>query len=313
MKRLISIALISVIVLLSLSSCIVMGKSYDITLVYGNGEEDDTLRVYFGGSIEMPEDPVRENYIFCGWFSDAELTRRCDFITDVSSDMLLYAKWIPDFEKVNDSYIKVYGKANVMVLANHLYSGMSEEGSLGSGIIISRLGNSYYVLTNNHVVHSERNPIMSELAVMDAYGDMHNAVVVCSDADYDLAIVRFSTRADFPTVEIADSLPEKNEPIIAVGHPGGQINVISYGEAVDIEEADIENGGKTSDVTFPVIWHTADIFEGSSGGALLNLDLEIIGINFAAATTEDGEFAYGYAIPAPKILEFIDANFNTDS
>ena len=311
MKKIISIALIAAIALFSLCSCLEEIAVYDIKLVYGNGEKNGKLRVRAGEEIEVPEDPVRENYIFCGWYSDAAMTERCDLLTDISSDMILYAKWIPDLEYVNNRFMKVYAKANVMVHSSHLYRDMSVDSSLGSGVIIAHTSDSYYVLTNNHVVHSEGNPMKTEIAVMDAYGEMYEAYIVCSDSDYDLAIVRFKSKTQLSKIEISEGTPERNEPIIAVGHPGGQINVITYGDVVDMEETNIENGGKTSTVTFPVIWHTADIAEGSSGGALLNLDLELIGLNFAAATTEGGEFAYGYAIPADKILEFINENFGS--
>jgi len=60
-----------------------------------------------------------------------------------------------------------------------------------------------------------------------------------------------------------------------------------------------------SDVKFDVLAHNAPIDNGSSGGALLNINLKIAGINYAASKAND-EFITGYTIPAVKIHEYLN-------
>ena len=66
---------------------------------------------------------------------------------------------------------------------------------------------------------------------------------------------------------------------------------MTFGEYTRFDEVIIEGNSTGSHITFPVIYHTAPVDHGSSGGVLLNERLELIGINFAVATDkENGEF-----------------------
>jgi len=100
--------------------------------------------------------------------------------------------------------------------------------------------------------------------------------------------------------------PAVGEEMIALGSPSGQLNAITLGKVlkysvITIVSADAEK----SNVLFPVIWHTAPMDNGSSGGVIVNHELEIIGVNYAAAS-KNGEFVNGLAVPVTKVLEFLD-------
>jgi S1-C subfamily serine protease len=61
-----------------------------------------------------------------------------------------------------------------------------------------------------------------------------------------------------------------------------------------------------SNITFPVIYHDSPIDHGSSGGMLLNSDLELCGVIFAVAyEKESGDFVSGLSIPIEKVKEFL--------
>lgn len=57
-----------------------------------------------------------------------------------------------------------------------------------------------------------------------------------------------------------------------------------------------------------MIRHDAPTAPGSSGGAILNASLKLVGLNFAGATTNSGSFLYGLAIPAQRIHEYLAMN-----
>ena len=63
---------------------------------------------------------------------------------------------------------------------------------------------------------------------------------------------------------------------------------------------------KGENVTFTVLEHNAETNGGSSGGAILNIDLELIGIHYAGSRDSSGNFVRGYAIPIDKIHEFLN-------
>ena len=73
-------------------------KKYTVTYHYmDNGSEDTTEEVFEGGKVTRPEDPTRENYIFKGWYTDADYVTKFDFNKEiVDKDIELFAKWEPD-------------------------------------------------------------------------------------------------------------------------------------------------------------------------------------------------------------------------
>lgn len=68
--------------------------TYTVTFDYNyDGAEATTQTVEIGGAIERPEDPVRDDYTFMGWYTDAECTNVYDFTSEVTGDITLYAYW----------------------------------------------------------------------------------------------------------------------------------------------------------------------------------------------------------------------------
>lgn len=182
--------------------------------------------------------------------------------------------------------------------------------TMGSGTIISEDDDSYYILTNNHVIYYDGNSIGLEYKVTDAYMNTYYATLLKKSAEYDLAVLQIKKgNQKLYVFEYEDNV-NINDTCIAIGDPKGQISVCTIGKIknyslfnpIDDEELLVK-----SNVCFEVYTHTAKINNGSSGGALLNEKLKLIGINFASAINkETQEFIKGYAIPINKALEFIN-------
>lgn len=167
--------------------------------------------------------------------------------------------------------------------------------STGSGVIYKHVGDRYYVVTNNHVVADA-----SSFKVLTSDGEEYTAVVRGVDATVDVAVVYFSADALYETAPFGDSEAlTKGTIVLAVGNPSGfdYYGSMTMGVVSGIDRYfDIDND-EVKDMFVNYIQHDASINAGNSGGALFNLDGEVIGINVIkiAATEIEG---MGFAIPA---------------
>ena len=87
--------------------------------------------------------------------------------------------------------------------------------------------------------------------------------------------------------------------VASLGSPNSQQNTITLGKVYMVDSC---HGEIT--LNFPVVYHTALIAHGSSGGALLNDELELVGVNFAGYS-QDKSFDNGLSVPVSKLREFL--------
>lgn len=194
--------------------------------------------------------------------------------------------------------------------------------SLGSGTVIKKTLNTYgsvarydyYVLTNNHVVYKDTSTYNSfEYSVTDAFNKEYSATLIACDAAYDLAIVKFTAETDYPVIPLANENCSVGDKVITLGQPKGQKNAVSFGAINTFTKVAITENPDVnkSNVTFDVYQHTAPIESGSSGGALLDYNFNLVGVNYSSSVTSSGKFAYSYAVPVLKVKEFlVKHNFN---
>lgn len=179
--------------------------------------------------------------------------------------------------------------------------------SIGSGVIIKKAetrGHTYYYcLTNNHVVYNEYN--QASYVVEDVYETEYKGTLLYSSNDYDLALLRFESDADLYVIEFAED-DNYVGYVAAIGEANAKSNTLTNGYVTGTETFEPnEEDKEESNVTFEVITHSAYIQSGSSGGMLLNMNLKLIGINFASKLNIDSSWDYSYAIPLSKIKEFL--------
>jgi len=172
---------------------------------------------------------------------------------------------------------------------------------LGSGIIVRNKNGLYYALTNNHVVDGA-----SEIRVAMMDGKEYPAELVGKDARKDLALVSFKTNDFYPLAVLGDSdKVAVGDFAIAIGNPLGE--QFSFSVTMGIVSAVGRTGGPGGNIN-DFIQTDAPINQGNSGGPLVNVRGEVIGINtwIASNTTGGGNVGLGFAIPINNVKRSID-------
>ncbi len=158
----------------------------------------------------------------------------------------------------------------------------------GSGFIISEDG---LIVTNKHVVLDES----AEYTVFTNDGKKHEAKVLARDPILDLAVIKIETRGLVPA-RLGDSDAVKlGQTAIAIGNALGEFrNTVSLGVVSGLARDITASGGGFSERIEGLIQTDAAINSGNSGGPLLNLKGEVIGVNTAMVS---GAQNIGFAIP----------------
>ena len=159
----------------------------------------------------------------------------------------------------------------------------------GSGVVISKDG---YILTNNHMVAGAQ-----DIKVRLSDGRKFKGRLVGRDAQSDLAVLKVNAR-NLPFAKLGDSDAIRvGDWAIAIGNPLGFGSTVTVGviSAVKRRNLPVDEGRVISEA----IQTDAAINLGNSGGALANIDGEVIGINTAISSTEPGHgnIGIGFAIP----------------
>ncbi len=169
---------------------------------------------------------------------------------------------------------------------------------MGSGVIVSSDG---YIITNNHVIENA-----TEIEVTTNDNKSFEAELVGTDPSADIAVLRIKNENPFPYVRFADSdMTRIGEWVLAVGNPYNLNSTVTAGiisaKSRDLDSYDSKNQS--------FIQTDAAVNSGNSGGALVNLDGDLIGINTAITSSGMGTFiGYSFAVPsniARKIYEDI--------
>lgn len=168
---------------------------------------------------------------------------------------------------------------------------------LGSGVIVRRDGNTYYVLTNAHVI-GEADSIVITLDD----GRDYEATKVGSDERKDLALVSMETNEDLPVAVFGDSSTLRvGDWVLAIGSPFGFQSTVTAG----IISALGRRGGPAGNIS-DFIQTDASINRGNSGGALVNLRGEVVGINTWITSQTGGSVGLGFSIPINNVKGAID-------
>ncbi|MFE5974541.1 S1C family serine protease [Streptomyces sp. NPDC056460] len=218
-------------------------------------------------------------------------------------------------------------------------SASSDSGkSTGSGVIITSDGE---IITNNHVISGA-----SEITVQLSNGKSYRAEVVGTDPDKDLALIKLQGASGLKTATLGDSSKVRvGDQVVAIGSPEGLTGTVTSGivsaldrdvtVAKDDDGQDqqqgqqqydprqgwpFEFGGQqfngdtgSSKTTYKALQTDASLNPGNSGGALINMNGEIIGINSAmyspssSSGSTAGSVGLGFAIPVDTVKADLDS------
>jgi putative serine protease PepD len=163
----------------------------------------------------------------------------------------------------------------------------------GSGVILTADGN---ILTNNHVVAGATGDITVTLAD----GSEHAASVVGVSPSYDLAVLKMQGVSGLPPATLGNSGDlQVGQQVVAIGSPQGLSGTVTTGIVSAFDRTVQVQGEDGSGVVYNGLQTDAPINQGNSGGPLVNLQGQVVGINSAIATAGDssGSIGLGFAIP----------------
>ncbi|HEX2221726.1 MAG TPA: trypsin-like peptidase domain-containing protein [Candidatus Limnocylindria bacterium] len=166
----------------------------------------------------------------------------------------------------------------------------------GSGVVWHADG---LVVTNEHVIRG-----VSEVVVGFADGQRVDGTVVAADPRSDLAVVEVARR-ELPAAEFADQLPVVGSLAIAIGNPLGFENTVTAGIVSGLHR-DIPGSAQETPALVDLIQTDAAISPGNSGGALVDADAQVIGVNVAYIPPEARAVSIGFAIPAPTVVSVVE-------
>jgi serine protease Do len=172
--------------------------------------------------------------------------------------------------------------------------GAIRERSLGSGVIVDAKG---YIITNRHVVEkADRIRVRLE---EDPPGVQHDAKVIGSDQETDLAVIKIDVDRGLPAAKLGNSDGmQVGDWVLAIGSPFGQAGTVTAG-IVSAKGRDIVPGRQFQ--TF--IQTDAAINPGNSGGPLVNMAGEVIGINTAILSETNAYAGIGFALPSKTVVD----------
>ncbi|MDK1472383.1 trypsin-like peptidase domain-containing protein [Streptomyces sp. 549] len=205
---------------------------------------------------------------------------------------------------------------------------ISTGSSTGSGVVISADGE---ILTNNHVVSGA-----DRVQVRFSDGSTADATVVGTDADLDMALIKAEGVSGLTPAKLGDSdKVQVGDQVVAIGSPEGLTGSVTSG-IISAKDRDVtvrkestpqqgqeqhwpfrfgdgeyngEVGSQTT--TYKALQTDASLNPGNSGGALLNMNGEVVGINSAmhsAASnqSEAGSIGLGFAVPINDVKQILD-------
>ncbi|HCR65790.1 MAG: serine protease [Oceanicaulis sp.] len=170
-----------------------------------------------------------------------------------------------------------------------------EVNSLGSGVIVDASG---VIVTNNHVVQGAQ-----DLRVVLSDRREFEAELLLADERTDLAVLKISTDEALPVLPYDDAGDsEVGDLVLAIGNPFGVGQTVTSGIVSALARTDVG----ISDYAF-FIQTDAAVNPGNSGGALVDMDGQLIGVNTAIFSRSGGSNGIGFAIPSEMVRTVVEA------
>ena len=212
----------------------------------------------------------------------------------------------PDFREIANNSINtvVHVKSssspeNNFSIEDFLFGGADNRPKIGSGsgVIISSDG---YIVTNYHVIENAE-----KISITTNDNQNFEADIIGYDEQNDIALLKIEGENSFPFATFGDSDASMiGEWVLAVGNPFNLTSTVTAG-IISAKSRSLDPTGRT---TQSYIQTDAAVNPGNSGGALINTNGELIGINTAIQTQTGSYVGYSFAVPsniAKKVIEDI--------
>lgn len=161
---------------------------------------------------------------------------------------------------------------------------------LGSGVIID--AEKGYIVTNNHVIDNA-----DKITVSLNDGHEYQAKLIGRDPQSDIALLKVDDASRLTAIKIADSDKTRvGDYVVAIGNPFGIGQTVTSGIISALARSGLNMNGFEN-----FIQTDASINQGNSGGALVNLNGELVGINTAIIAPSGGNVGIGFAIPSNMV------------
>ena len=165
--------------------------------------------------------------------------------------------------------------------------------SLGSGVIVDPKG---YIVTNHHVVADATKIKVS----ISGHKEEYTAKLIGTDEVSDIAVIKIEGANPFPHAKVGNSKSMKvGDWVMAVGSPFGLEQTVTAGIISATGRTFTDGGGPSPNSIFNDYLQTdASINQGNSGGPLVNMSGEVVGINSFISTRSGSSAGVGFAVPS---------------
>lgn len=261
--------------------------------------------------VYVAYDSLADNFVSKSEYATSNIESTSDIINSVVAQTGTSLTVSQIAEIVMPSVVAITSTSIVEQSGNPFYGygGSYQVEGAGSGIIVGKNETELLIVTNNHVVEDTTSltvQFTNDVSVDEAY-------VKGTSADNDIAVVAIPLEAintdtlnyiKIATLGDSDEL-KVGDGVIAIG------NALGYGQSLTVGYVSAKDRDITIDNnTLTVIQTDAAINGGNSGGALINMNGEVIGINVAKSSSSDSSSAsvegMGYAIPISQAKEIIE-------
>ncbi|WP_179007779.1 trypsin-like peptidase domain-containing protein [Winogradskyella forsetii] len=208
----------------------------------------------------------------------------------VTSNSVMAPNFVDAAEKSLDAVVHVKNTAILTgpTSMRDLFYGRSSQRAqvgTGSGVIISPTG---YIVTNNHVIKNA-----NEISITLNDNKSYSAELIGTDETTDIALLKIDTDDDLPFMAFGDSDNAKiGEWVLAVGNPFNLNSTVTAG-IISAKSRDLSGNHSQS-----FIQTDAAVNPGNSGGALVNTNGDLIGINTAISSQTGSYIGYSFAVPS---------------
>lgn len=211
---------------------------------------------------------------------------RSSSVVNISTERIVPLQYHPYWVKYGGMFDNAFSQFQGVTVGTVRLNG------LGSGVIVSGDG---LIVTNAHVVN-----MASKIYVILSDGKASEAALVAINPNMDLALIKIEPGRKLKPIKLAKNIMV-GETVISIGNPLGLENSVSVGVISGMNRK--FSFAPAKDVFTGLIQTDASINQGSSGGALLNLDGELAGVNLAVIQNAQ---SIGFAIPSDKVRWMIE-------